>query len=150
MRLLKELFHATVETHRPRLVVVDGEAGIGKSRLLWEFDKYVDGLSDVTAWHRGRCLSYGDGVAFWALAEAARTRLGLTEADAGDVVTDPPRRGPRRVRPRPRRAVVGSTPARSAGRRRVGLWLRARGAVRGVDRVLRARQPDLAPAGSRW
>ncbi len=87
MRLLKELFHATVETRRPRLVVVDGEAGIGKSRLMWEFDKYVDGLSEVTAWHRGRCLSYGDGVAFWALAEAARTRLGLTEADAGDVVT---------------------------------------------------------------
>lgn len=87
MRLLKELFHAAVETRRPRIVVVDGEAGIGKSRLMWEFFKYVDGLSDVTSWHRGRCLSYGDGVAFWALAEAARTRLGLTEADAGEVVS---------------------------------------------------------------
>lgn len=87
MRLLKELFHAAVETHRPRLVVVDGEAGIGKSRLMWEFEKYVDGLSDSTAWHRGRCLSYGDGVAFWALAEAARTRLGLAEADAGEIVS---------------------------------------------------------------
>jgi class 3 adenylate cyclase/tetratricopeptide (TPR) repeat protein len=86
MRLLKELFHAAVETHRPKLVVVDGVAGIGKSRLLWEFFKYVDGLSEATLWHRGRCLSYGDGVAFWALAEAARTRLGLAESDAGEVV----------------------------------------------------------------
>ena len=120
MRLLKELFHATVETRRPRLVVVDGEAGIGKSRLMWEFDKYVDGLSEVTAWHRGRCLSYGDGVAFWALAEAARTRLGLTEADAGDVVAllldealaeyvpDPEERS--WVRPR-LAALVGAEPA---------------------------------------
>ena len=88
LRLLKENFHATQEGHRPKLVVVEGEAGIGKTRLLWEFYKYVDGLSDATAWHRGRCLSYGDGVAFWALAEAARTRLGLTEADAGEAVTN--------------------------------------------------------------
>ena len=126
IRLLKELFHATVETRRPRIVVVDGEAGIGKSRLVWEFEKYVDGLSDVTAWHRGRCLSYGDGVAFWALAEAVRTRLGLTEADAGDRGEHPPRRGARRVRPGRARAVRGcdpgsrrlSVPSRPSGLRR--------------------------------
>ena len=86
LRLLKELFHATQESLRPRLVVVDGEPGVGKSRLVWEFEKYADGLKATIRWHRGRCLSYGDGVAFWALAEALRTRLGLTEADTGDLV----------------------------------------------------------------
>ena len=88
MRLLKELFHATEESGRPRLVVLDGEAGVGKSRMAWEFEKYADGLSAVTRWHRGRCLSYGDGVAFWPLAEAVRARLGLTEGDTGDIVAD--------------------------------------------------------------
>ena len=86
LRLVKELFHATQESRRPRLVVIDGEAGVGKSRLAWEFEKYSDGLTAATMWHRGRCLSYGDGVAFWALAEAVRGRLGLTESDVGDVV----------------------------------------------------------------
>ena len=86
LRLIKELFHATHESQRPRLVVLDGEPGVGKSRLAWEFEKYVDGLKAITRWHRGRCLSYGDGVAFWALAEALRPRLGLTESDAGDAV----------------------------------------------------------------
>ena len=86
LRLIKELFHATVEPSDPRLVVLDGAAGVGKSRLGWEFEKYVDGLTAITRWHRGRCLSYGDGVAFWALAEALRPRLGLTESDAGDAV----------------------------------------------------------------
>ena len=86
LRLLKELFHSTQESSRPRLVVVDGEPGVGKSRLVWEFEKYCDGLAATIRWHRGRCLSYGDGVAFWALAEAVRTRLGLTETDSGDVV----------------------------------------------------------------
>ncbi len=88
LRLVKELFHATEESARPRLVVVDGEPGVGKSRLAWEFEKYVDGLSATVRWHRGRCLSYGDGVAFWALGEALRPRLGLVETDSGDVVAE--------------------------------------------------------------
>ncbi len=86
LRLLKEMFHAGVESGRPRLVVMDGEAGVGKSRMAWEFEKYVDGLSATVRWHRGRCLSYGEGVSFWAIAEAVRARLGLTESDSGEVV----------------------------------------------------------------
>ena len=68
-------------------------AGVGKSRLAWEFEKYVDGLAANVRWHRGRCLSYGEGVAFWALAEAVRVRLGLIDADTGPVAR-PARRGP--------------------------------------------------------
>jgi len=88
LRLLKELFHACEESDRPRLVVVDGEAGMGKSRLGWEFETYCSGLAATIRWHRGRCLSYGDGVAFWALGEAIRGRLGLSEGETGDVVVD--------------------------------------------------------------
>jgi class 3 adenylate cyclase/tetratricopeptide (TPR) repeat protein len=86
LRLIKELFHAAEESGRPRLVVVDGAPGVGKSRLAWEFEKYADGLSAFNWWHRGRCLAYGDGVAFWALSEAVRARLGLVEGDVGPVV----------------------------------------------------------------
>ena len=88
MRLLKELFHASEESARPSLVVIEGEAGVGKSRIAWEFQKYVDGLSATVRWHRGRCLAYGEGVAFSALAEAVRARLGLVETDAGELVEE--------------------------------------------------------------
>ena len=86
LRLIKELFHATHEEGRPRLVTVTGVAGVGKSRLGWEFEKYIDGLTVLTRWHRGRCLSYGEGVAFWAFAEMVRSRLGVTEVDTREEV----------------------------------------------------------------
>jgi class 3 adenylate cyclase/predicted ATPase len=79
LRLLKELFHASAEERKAQLVSVTGIAGIGKSRLSWEFEKYIDGLAEDAFWHRGRCLSYGEGVAYWALAEMVRMRCGIAE-----------------------------------------------------------------------
>src|SRR5437588_7475315 len=82
LSMLKQLLHATAEDGRAHLAVLSGIGGIGKSRLAWEFEKYVDGLVDVFLWHRGRCLSYGDGVAFWALAEIVRQRCRIAEEEA--------------------------------------------------------------------
>jgi class 3 adenylate cyclase/tetratricopeptide (TPR) repeat protein len=81
LRLVKELFHASAEDSRAHLVSVIGIAGIGKSRLAWEFYKYMDGLSSLFRWHRGRCLSYGEGVAYWALAEMIRGRANIIEGE---------------------------------------------------------------------
>jgi AAA ATPase domain len=85
LHTVKELFHAAAQRRVPRMVVVAGPAGVGKSRLGWEFRKYLEGLAEIAWWHRGRCLSYGDGVAFWALAEMARQRLGIAEEDPVDL-----------------------------------------------------------------
>ena len=46
LRTVKELFHAAAERKVPRMVLVSGPAGVGKSRLGWEFEKYVDGLAE--------------------------------------------------------------------------------------------------------
>ena len=82
LRLVKELFHTASEQRKAHLVSVVGIAGIGKSRIAWEFEKYIDGLVEQVAWHRGRCLAYGEGVAYWALAEMVRMRARITEEES--------------------------------------------------------------------
>jgi tetratricopeptide (TPR) repeat protein len=88
MRAVRELFHASIERRQARLVLVTGPAGVGKSRLGWEFEKYTDGLADTVLWHRGRCLSYGEGLVFWSLAECVRQRLGIAEEDSPEVAAE--------------------------------------------------------------
>ena len=81
LQLLKDLLHATARDGRARLVSIMGMAGIGKSRLAWELEKYVDGVAADIYWHRGRSPAYGEGLAFWALGEMVRERAGIAESD---------------------------------------------------------------------
>ena len=86
LRLVRELFHASIDEQRPHLVAVAGVAGVGKTRLSWEFEKYVGEITERVRWHRGRILSYGEGVSFWALSEMVRARLGVTDGEATESV----------------------------------------------------------------
>src|SRR6266498_851300 len=81
LRQIKDLFHASADEKKAHLVSVTGIAGIGKSRLAWEFYKYFDGIAETIYWHRGRCLPYGEGVTYWALADMVRMRCRISEDD---------------------------------------------------------------------
>jgi class 3 adenylate cyclase/tetratricopeptide (TPR) repeat protein len=81
LRLLKDVLHATSRERRVRFLSISGPAGIGKSRLAWELEKYIDGVVEQIYWHRGRSPAYGEGIAFWALGEMVRRRAGLAETD---------------------------------------------------------------------
>ena len=66
-----------------RLVTVSGEAGIGKSRLVDEFARRVAESSRVLV---GRCLSYGDAITYWPIAEVVRNVARIEEADDASAV----------------------------------------------------------------
>ena len=82
LRAIIDAGEHSAHERRAEHVTIVGEAGSGKSRLLWEFFKYLDGIEEVRWWHQGRCLSYGEGVAYWALAEMVRARAGISEEES--------------------------------------------------------------------
>ena len=111
LRQIKDLFHASADERRAHLVSVTGIAGIGKSRLVWEFYKYFDGLAQIIYWHRGRCLSYGEGVTYWALADMVRMRCRISEDEPADVALAKLAGVHRGAHPRPGRAPLRRAPA---------------------------------------
>jgi class 3 adenylate cyclase/tetratricopeptide (TPR) repeat protein len=81
LRLLRDLYHATAREGRARLVSVMGQAGIGKTRLAWELEKYATGLAESPRWLHGRSPAYQEGLSYWALAEIVRRAAGIAEEE---------------------------------------------------------------------
>jgi class 3 adenylate cyclase/tetratricopeptide (TPR) repeat protein len=63
-----------------RLVSIVGEPGVGKSRLIAEFVSQVTGDPDASLLV-GRCLSYGQEVSLWLIADLLRSLFSLDEED---------------------------------------------------------------------
>ena len=68
----------------PQLVTLVGVPGIGKSRLVYELSRIADAEAELISWRQGRCLPYGEGVSFWALAEMVKAQAGILEDDPPD------------------------------------------------------------------
>jgi len=68
----------------PRIVTLVGPPGIGKSRLLWELREHSHG---TVLWRQGRCLAYGGGVSYSALAEVVRAHAGILVSDSAEKAT---------------------------------------------------------------
>jgi class 3 adenylate cyclase/tetratricopeptide (TPR) repeat protein len=66
----------------PQLLTLVGVPGIGKSRLVWELFGAIERGETLVYWRQGRCLPYGEGVSFWALAEVVKAQAGVLESDS--------------------------------------------------------------------
>jgi len=77
LRILTDALAEAVRDGRTQLLTVVGEPGVGKSRLVAEFEREVP--------HRllrGRCLSYGEGITYWPLAEIVREAARIRDEDS--------------------------------------------------------------------
>jgi tetratricopeptide (TPR) repeat protein len=95
MEALAGLLEEAVETTRPRMVVVYGPAGIGKSRLVQEFLRAASSAHEGATVLRGRCPAAGQGITYWALGEILRSATGIALGDPAEAAADKLRSGVR-------------------------------------------------------
>src|SRR3954447_21258633 len=73
-----EALDRAIETSTCERLLLTGDAGVGKSRLV---EHVCDSASKRALVFRGRCLSYGNGITFWPLVEALREASGIEDDD---------------------------------------------------------------------
>ena len=82
---LVDLLQEAVDARRPRVALVVGPAGIGKSRLVLEFLRLAAARHEGLTVLRGRCLAAGPAVTFWALGEILREACGIALDDPAPI-----------------------------------------------------------------
>lgn len=71
---------------RGRVIVVSGEAGLGKSRLLHEFRKRIG--VDAARWFEGQCIPLGGKTAYLPIIGLVRSMCGIAEEASDKEIID--------------------------------------------------------------
>jgi class 3 adenylate cyclase/tetratricopeptide (TPR) repeat protein len=96
---------ARVQAGRGQVVGVVGEAGVGKSRLLYEFRKVVD--KNQITWLEGHCTAYGHNIPYLPFLGILRANFHIEEGDTSRQMQEKLRQGLRQLDP----TLEGSLPA---------------------------------------
>jgi class 3 adenylate cyclase/tetratricopeptide (TPR) repeat protein len=72
---------ADVAAGRGQVVFLAGDAGIGKSRLLYEFRRQLAESGQAVSWVEGQCVSFGQSIPFLPLVDLLRKNFGIEEFD---------------------------------------------------------------------
>jgi class 3 adenylate cyclase/tetratricopeptide (TPR) repeat protein len=85
--LLRHSVDNAVHNSRAGLLLVLGEAGVGKSRLAEELATLTSCEHDALVLE-GRCVPYGEANVWWPVADALRHGCGIRSSDPADTALD--------------------------------------------------------------
>src|SRR4029453_940992 len=86
--LLAQLHAALDEVHRQRhnhVMLITGEAGLGKSRLVAEFRRSLQQSVPATRVYQGACLAYARSTPLWVVAAVLRDLMCLSAIDPENI-----------------------------------------------------------------
>ena len=78
---LHDLLARATRRRGPHLATVIGEPGVGKSRLLRQFEQELRSGQPAVLVRHGRCLPYGSGIVYWPLGEVIRAECAIVDGD---------------------------------------------------------------------
>ena len=81
LRTLEVAFTRSVTSRSPGLVMISGEPGVGKSRLVGEFLATLQERAERVAWRVGRCLPHAEAGDLWPVAELVKDLARILETD---------------------------------------------------------------------
>lgn len=82
LAMLQAAFEAVVTTGSVRVVAIVGDAGVGKSRLLYEFDNWVELRPERVRYFKGRAAPALQGVAFSLWRDLFSFRFDILDSDS--------------------------------------------------------------------
>ena len=85
--MLRTVLRTTVERRRAQLVLLAGEAGVGKTRLARELGNIAHDEYGATVL-LGHCAPYGEANVWFPVAEALRKACGIDDQDSAETVRD--------------------------------------------------------------
>ena len=94
LQLLRDCL-VRVKGGRGQTVAIVGEAGVGKSRLLHEFHRSLEG--EKITWLEGHCTAYGQAAPYLPVLEVVRTTFGVEEGDNQLQIEEKLRQGVRQL-----------------------------------------------------
>jgi class 3 adenylate cyclase len=126
---LTALFDKAVAQASPQFILLVGEPGIGKSRLVRQLLDYVDSRPLMTTWRQGYCPPFGEDVTYWALAEVVKAHAGIQDTDEAAAVEAKldavlPAGADREWFRQRLRALLGLTAAEASREENFTAWLR--------------------------
>jgi class 3 adenylate cyclase/tetratricopeptide (TPR) repeat protein len=85
LKKLLAAFDRAVASNQAQFVLLVGEPGIGKSRLVLELARSLDDRPETITWRQGRCPAFGQGAGLAAFSDIVKASAGILDSD--DVVT---------------------------------------------------------------
>jgi len=88
LKRLQDALYDVIEDRERRAITIVGDAGVGKSRLLYEFDNWIELLPETVRYFKGRARQELHNVPYALLRDLFAFRFGIEDTDSAEVVRD--------------------------------------------------------------